>query len=163
MRESRTWKMIIRYSRGEEVFNMVSHIAGGGLAAAITALCVIKASFSQQVLGIVGTSVYGAMLVIYYSISSIYHGLAPRIGAKKVFRSLDGCAEFLLCAGTNTLFAFGVIGKASTALGWTYFGIIWGIAVTGILFNAFDPDKFKIVSVVLYLVIWWSLTAAVPI
>ena len=89
---------IPNYTRGEEIFNMTSHIVGGAVGIAATVLCVVFAALHGSVYGVVSGAVYGAMMIVLYSMSSIYHGLHADLKAKKVFRILDHCAIFLLIA-----------------------------------------------------------------
>ncbi|MBQ7381288.1 MAG: hemolysin III family protein, partial [Clostridia bacterium] len=90
------------YTRGEEIFNMVSHIVGGALGVVAVTLCVIFAAIRHNVWGVVGGAIYGATLIILYTMSSIYHGLSPKLTAKKVFQVIDHCSIFVLIAGTYT-------------------------------------------------------------
>ncbi|MBO4297667.1 MAG: hemolysin III family protein [Clostridia bacterium] len=152
------------YTRGEEIFNMVSHIVGGALGIAATALCVVMAAIHRNVMGVVSGAVYGATLILLYTMSSIYHGLSPRLTAKKVFQVIDHCTVYLLIAGSYTPFALVSLRAQNTALGWTIFGLVWGIAAVGIVFTAIDLKSFRIPSMVCYLVMGWLiLIAALPI
>jgi len=148
------------YTKGEEIFNMSSHIVGVALGITATVLCIVRAAINNNVYGIVGGSIFGATMIILYCMSSIYHGLSPRINAKKVFRVLDHCAIYFLVAGTYTPVALCTIREYSTALGWTLFGIIWGIAFLGTTLTAISVEKTKILEIVLYLGMGWSVLFA---
>ncbi len=148
---------IPHYTKGEEIFNMTSHIVGGALGITATTLCVIMAALHHNVYGVISGAIYGAMMIILYCMSSIYHGLHPELKAKKVFRILDHCAIYLLIAGTYTPFTLCTIREANTALGWVYFGIQWGLAAAGIVLNAIDMKRFKTVSMLLYLGLGWCI------
>ena len=76
------------YTKGEEIFNMVSHIVGGGIGVIATVLCVVFAAMHKNVYGIISGSVFGVMMIVLYTMSSIYHGLRPNT-AKKVLISAD--------------------------------------------------------------------------
>ena len=89
------------YTRGEELFNMISHIAGGALAVTTLVLCVVKSVLAGRVAGIVSSAVYGGCMLLMYCMSSIYHGLRPSLG-KKVLQVLDHCAIYFMIAGTYT-------------------------------------------------------------
>ncbi|MCI2049050.1 MAG: hemolysin III family protein [Lachnospiraceae bacterium] len=145
------------YTKGEEIFNMVSHIVGGALGITALTLCVIFAALHHNVYGIVSGAIFGANMIILYCISSIYHGLKPQLTAKKVFRVLDHCAIYLLIAGTYTPFALCTVRSANTALGWVVFGVVWGISVLGIVLNAINMEKFKTLSQALYLGLGWCI------
>lgn len=142
------------YTKGEEIFNMVSHICGGALGITATVLCVIFAAIHRNVYGIISGAIFGAMMIILYTMSSIYHGLRPN-KAKKVFQIIDHCAIYLLIAGTYTPFSLCTLREYNTALGWTVFGIIWGLAILGITLNAIDLKSFRVVSMILYLGMGW--------
>lgn len=144
------------YTKGEEIFNMVSHIVGGALGIVTTVLCVVFAAIHSNVFGIVCGAVFGATMIILYTMSSIYHGLRPNT-AKKVFQIIDHCSIFLLIAGTYTPFSLCVLREYNTALGWSVFGVIWGLAVLGITLNAIDLKRFNVISMVLYLGMGWCI------
>ena len=90
------------YTKGEEIFNMVSHIVGGAVGIAAVVLCVVFAAVHKNAYGVVGSIIYGATMIILYTCSSIYHGLNPKLKAKKVFQIIDHCSIFILIAGTYT-------------------------------------------------------------
>ena len=96
-------------------------------------------------------------MLFLYTMSSIYHGLSPKLKSKKVFQVLDHCAIFVLIAGSYTPFALCTLREYSTALGWTIFGIIWGFAILGITLNSIDLKKYKIFSMVCYLAMGWCI------
>ncbi|MGN0620529.1 MAG: hemolysin III family protein [Porcipelethomonas sp.] len=150
------------YTKGEEIFNMVSHIAGGAVGITATTLCVIMAAVNHNVFGVVSGAIFGAMMIVLYCMSSIYHGLKPNLTSKKVFRILDHCAIYLLIAGTYTPISLCTLREKNTALGWVYFGIIWGLAAAGILMNAIDIKKFRVLSMVLYIGMGWCIIWAFP-
>lgn len=147
------------YTRGEEIFNMVSHIVGGALGVVAVTLCVIFAAIHRNVFGVVGSAIYGATLIILYTMSSIYHGLRPPT-AKKVFQVIDHCSIFLLIAGTYTPIALSSLRAYSPTLGWTVFGVIWALAALGITLNAIDLKKYKVFSMICYLFMGWLVVFA---
>lgn len=148
------------YTRGEEIFNMVSHIAGGAVGIVALSLCVIFAAIHGNIYAVVGSAIYGASMIILYTMSSIYHGLKPQLKAKKVFRIIDHCSIFLLIAGTYTPIVLSPLREYSTALGWSYFGIVWGIAVFGITITAINIKSSKLISGICYIVMGWCIVAA---
>ncbi|MBQ9765519.1 MAG: hemolysin III family protein [Lachnospiraceae bacterium] len=152
-----------RYTKGEEIFNMVTHIVGGAVGVTALVLCVVFAALHGNVYGVVGGSLYGASMVVLYTMSSVYHGLSPKLGAKKVFRVLDHCTIFFLIAGTYTPIALCSIREYNTALGWTIFGIIWGMAALGITLTAIDLKKYAKFSMVCYLGMGWCIIFTAPI
>ena len=92
-----------------------------------------------------------------YTMSSIYHGLNPKRKAKKVFQVLDHCSIYLLIAGSYTPFALCTLREYNTALGWTIFGVIWFVAILGIILNSIDIKKFRVFSMICYLVMGWCI------
>ncbi len=149
-------RLLPSYTKGEEIFNMVSHIVGGGLGIIETAILVIFAALNSNAYGIVSSAIFGATMIILYTMSSIYHGLRPNL-AKKVFQIIDHCAIYLLIAGTYTPFSLCTLREYNTALGWSIFGVVWGLAVLGITLNAIDLKSFKIISMILYIGMGWCI------
>lgn len=144
------------YTKGEEIFNMTSHIVGGVLGIVTTVLCVVFAAIHHNVYGVVSGAIFGATMIILYTMSSIYHGLHPNM-AKKVFQIIDHCSIYLLIAGTYTPFALCVLRQHSPALGWSIFGVIWGLAIVGIVLNSIDIKMFEVLSMVLYIGMGWCI------
>lgn len=145
------------YTKGEEIFNMVTHIVGGAIGIAVTVLCVVFAAKHHDAYAVVSASIFGAMMILLYSMSSIYHGLSPNLKAKKVFRVLDHCTIFFLIAGTYTPIALCTLRQYSTALGWTYFGVVWGLAALGVTLTAVNLEKYKVLGMVFYIALGWCI------
>ena len=150
-------RVLPTYTKGEEIANMVTHILGAVLGILATVLCVIVASIHHNIYGIVGGAIFGATMIILYTMSSIYHGLSPKLKAKKVFQVLDHCTIFLLIAGSYTPFALCTLRQDNPVVGWTIFGVIWAMATIGITLNAIDIKKYKKFSMVCYLVMGWCI------
>ena len=142
------------YTKGEEIFNMVSHIAGGAIGVAICVLCIVKAFLNHDAYQVVSSFIYGFSMVVLYTMSSIYHGLIP-VTAKKVFQVIDHCAIFVLIAGTYTPIALCSIREYNTALGWCLFGFVWVMATLGVSLNAVDLKKFSLFSNICYIALGW--------
>ncbi|MGN1327962.1 MAG: hemolysin III family protein [Clostridia bacterium] len=151
------------YTKGEEIFNMVSHIVGGAFGIVATVLCVIFAAIHHNVYGVVSGAIYGTTMILLYTMSSIYHGLKPNGTAKKVFQIIDHCTIFLLIAGSYTPFALCTFREYNTALGWTIFGVIWAAAIIGIVLNAIDLKKYKKFSMICYLAMGWCVIIKAPL
>ena len=149
-------RILPTYTKGEEIFNMTSHIVGGAFGIVATVLCVVFAAIHHNVYGVVSGAIYGASMIILYTMSSIYHGL-HRNNAKKVFQVLDHCTIFLLIAGSYTPFALCTFREYDTATGWTIFGVIWAMAIIGIVLNAIDLKKYKKFSMICYLGMGWAI------
>ena len=143
---------IIPYTKGEEIFNFVSHVAAGGLCALGTALLIVFAALSGDSLSVVSCAVYGASMIILYTMSGLYHILKGET-VKRFFRIMDHNTIFLLIAGTYT--PYSLIALRGT-VGWVLFGIIWGMAAIGITLNSIDLEKYKKLSMVCYIVMGWA-------
>ena len=145
------------YTKGEEIFNMTSHIVGGSFGIVALVLCIVFAAIHHNGYAVVSSAIYGVMMIILYTMSSIYHGLKPQRKAKKVFQVLDHCSIFLLIAGSYTPFCLVTFREYNEVLGWTIFGIIWAIAILGITLNAIDIKKYKVFSMICYLGMGWCI------
>ncbi len=154
---------IPQYTKGEEIFNMVSHIVGGAMGVAVAVLCIVAAAKHHNAYAVVSASIFGGMMIVLYCMSSIYHGLNPNLKAKKVFRVLDHCTIFFLIAGTYTPVALCPLREYNTALGWTYFGIVWGLATLGVIFTAVNLEKYKVLGMVLYVSLGWCIAPVIKI
>ena len=150
-------RVLPSYTKGEEIFNMTSHIVGVVLGIVATVLCTIFAAIHHNIYGIVSGAIYGVSLILLYTMSSIYHGLSPKLFSKRVFQVLDHCTIFLLIAGCYTPVALCNIREENAVAGWTIFGIIWALAIIGILLNSIDLKKFKAFSMICYLLMGWCI------
>jgi hemolysin III len=149
-----------RQSLGEEIANSVSH--GAGLVAgALAAPVLIFAGLRQgEPAFIVGASIFAATIVLMYLSSTLYHAL-PNNRAKRVFRVLDHGSIYLLIAGTYSPFTLGML---SGGWGWTLFGLVWGLAILGILMKSTGRAWHPIFSTGLYLLMGWlAVIAVVPL
>lgn len=144
------------YTKGEEIFNMVSHIVGGGFGVIALASCVVYSFLFSDVYGIVGSFIYGISMILLYTMSSIYHGLKNET-AKKVFQIIDHCTIFILIAGTYTPIVLGPVRSENPFLGWGIFGFVWGVSALGIVLNAIDLKKYAKFSMVCYLLLGWCI------
>lgn len=140
-----------RYSIGEEIANAITHGIGALLSIAALVLLVVKAELyapaRDKPAYIVGFAVFGATLIVLYAVSTLYHALTAQ-GAKRVFGVLDHGSIYLLIAGTYTAFCLTAL---HGALGWSLFGIIWGLAATGIVFYAIFGSRMRRLSAITYL------------
>ncbi len=147
------------YTRGEEIFNMVSHIVGGGLGVIATVLCVAFAAMRQNVWGVVGCAIYGVSMITLYACSSIYHGLTHPT-AKKVMQVLDHCTIYFLIAGTYTPILLSAIRPVSPVWAWTIFGLVWGLAAMATTLTAIDLKKYSKLSMACYIGMGWCIVIA---
>lgn len=153
-------RILPTYTKGEEIFNMVSHIVGGAFAVTALVLCVVVSALKGSVYGVVTSSVYGATMILLYCMSSIYHGLRPGIG-KKVLQILDHCTIYLLIAGTYTPILLCAMRPVYPAIAWTVFGIEWGCAALAITLTAIDLKQYRVFSMICYIVMGWAIIFAI--
>ena len=145
-----------RTSRGEEIANSVTHGVGAALAIAGLAVVTSFAAVYGTAWHVVSCSVYGATLVLLYLASTLYHSIqSPR--AKEVLRVLDHSAIFLLIAGTYTPFT---LVNLRGPWGWSLFGVIWGLAVLGIVCRVTVLRRYPWTSAVVGLVMGWVVVVA---
>ena len=147
---------IPKYTLGEELISSISHGVGAGLGIVALCLCVLLAYRHQNMWGVASSWVFGLSLIILYSMSCIYHALKPN-NAKRVMRIFDHCTIFVLIAGTYTPFT---LVSLRDSVGWILFGVIWAAAVIGIILNAIDMEKFKVISMICYLAMGWAIIFA---
>ena len=148
-----------RYSIGEEIANAVTHGIGVGLSIAALVLLVIRAARyappDLKAAYVVGFTIFGASLIILYLFSTLYHALPLK--AKKVFGIFDHCSIYVLIAGTYTAYCLSAL---HGAVGWTIFGIIWGMAVLGIVLYSIFGSRVRILSVITYIPMGWLIIFA---
>lgn len=141
----------------EELFNAVSHGLGAALAAAGTAVIIFFAVRSGEAVNIVSASIYGFSLIFLYLMSTLYHSFR-NYNTKKVFQKFDHCSIFVLIVGSYAPICLSLLGGA---LGWTIFGVNLFLAALGITANAVNVVKWGKLSLVLYLLMGWSIITAV--
>ncbi|MBT3205133.1 MAG: hemolysin III family protein [Gammaproteobacteria bacterium] len=145
------------YSVGEEIAHTITHGIGALLSVAGLAVLVSFASLNGDAWHIVSSSIYGATLIILYSASSLYHGIShPK--AKALLQQFDHAAIYLLIAGTYTPF---LLVSLRGVWGWSLFGVIWSIAIVGMIFEFVDAKRFKKLSLWLYLGLGWIVVLAI--
>ncbi len=141
----------------EEITNAILHGVGLGLAIAALVVLVVLATILGDVWYIVSFSIYGSTLIILYLSSTLYHSF-PQGKVKNIFQILDHISIYLLIAGTYTpLTLISLRGR----LGWTIFGLVWGVTFLGIFFKIFFIKRFKIFSTLLYIFMGWLIIFAI--
>lgn len=150
-------KPIKSYTLGEEIFNSISHGTGSLLAIAGTAVLIVLCAVYSNAWAVVSACVYGASLIILYTMSTLYHAITNE-KAKKFFRIMDHNTIFFLIAGTYTPYTLVTL---HGVLGWILFGIVWGSAAIGIVLNSIDLEKFRKPSVVCYILMGWVIIIAI--
>lgn len=148
------------YSQGEEVMNMVTHIAGGAFAVICLMLCLWK-SIPLGGSKLITSVIYGTVMILVYTMSSIYHGLRPGT-AKKVLQVLDHCTIYALIAGTYTPIVLCAIAPKYPAIGWGLFAAEWILAITAGILTAIDLKKYRIFSMICYIGMGWGIIFFLP-
>ena len=140
-----------KYTLGEELISAISHGVGTLLAITALVLCIVKGA-QHGAVNVVSGVIYGVSLIMLYTMSTLYHSFKPN-RAKKVFRVFDHCSIFLLIAGSYTPFTLITLSGTN---GWIMFAVIWTCAITGIVFNSINLEKFDKISFILYLIMGWT-------
>ena len=144
------------YTKGEELFNAVTHGIGVLFGIFVLLYCLFSA---RSVWGTVSGSIYGGSMILLYGISTLYHALRPG-GGKRVFRVLDHCSIYYLIAGTYTPILLCGIRPVYPGWAWALFGIVWGCAAAGTVFTAVDLKKFSRFSMTAYIAMGWCIVLA---
>lgn len=144
------------YSRKEEVANAVTHGLGAALSIAGLTLLIVFASLKGTAWHVTSFTVYGVTMLMLYVASTLVHSF--REGkVKDLFETFDHSCIYLFIAGTYTPIMLTVL---RSPLGWTLFGIVWGIAVAGIVFKAFFTKRFLYLSTLFYVLMGWMVVFA---
>ncbi|PRY87135.1 PAQR family membrane homeostasis protein TrhA [Mongoliibacter ruber] len=140
-----------KQSLKEEFANSITH--GFGILFSIVAisLLVTFSILNGSTIEIVSSSVFGASILFLYTFSTLYHAIQEE-KIKSWLRTFDHIGIYLLIAGTYTPFLLLTIGGT---LGWIFFGIVWGLALFGLIFKIFFTHRFKKASLILYLGMGW--------
>ncbi|MGO4531353.1 hemolysin III family protein [Paenibacillus sp. 2TAF8] len=144
------------YSRREEVANAVTHGIGAALSVAALVLLIVFSSMKGTAWHVVSFTIYGITMLMLYTNSTLVHALKEG-KAKDLFEFFDHSSIYLFIAGTYTPFLFVAV---RGTLGWTLFGIIWGIALAGVIFKAFFTKKFLFMSTIFYIAMGWLIVTA---
>lgn len=143
------------YTRGEELFNTISHAFGLLMGIAMLILSIFH---SHSEMGMYGGVVFGVSMIILYLASSVYHGTAPQdVEEKRIFRILDHCSIFVLIAGTCSPFILNLIDNQSVYTEWVFYALFWLFAIGGITLLCVDMKKYKSFAVVLYVLMGFAL------
>ncbi len=153
MNNTKTDREFNNQSMGEEIANAISHGIGALLAIAGTVVAIVYAYIHGDCLSVVSASLYGAGLIILYLASTLYHSLTnPK--AKYVFQILDHCSIYILILSSYIPISLSLM---RSTMGWVLFGINAGCTVLGVTLTAINMKKFQPLSMVLYLLMGWSI------
>lgn len=144
------------HHRIEEILNSATHGLGAILSLIGTIALIIGATQYGDIWKIASFSIFGSSLILLYLASTLYHGTRhPRL--KRLLKTLDHCAIFLLIAGTYTPF---LLVNLRGTVGWTLFAVIWGLALTGVILKLIFKNRFELVRVGIYIAMGWLITVA---
>ena len=147
-----------RYSLGEEIMNMVTHIVGGALGILTLILCLLRANTAAAW---VGAAIYGGSMIALYAVSSVYHGLRPNMG-KRVMQVIDHCTIYMLIAGTYTPIMLVAFVPVYPMIGWGLLAAQWGLAALAATLTAIDLKKYNAFSMVCYILMGWGIIFFLP-
>ncbi|MBT3383203.1 MAG: hemolysin III family protein [Prolixibacteraceae bacterium] len=142
---------------GEEIFNSITHGVGTLLSIAALVLLVVFAAIKGDAWHVVSFTIFGSTMVLLYLSSTLYHSFT-KAKVKNLFARFDHAAIFLLIAGTYTPY---LLTALRGAFGWTLFGIIWGVAIAGVVIRSIYLTKFRKLMVGLYLAMGWMFVVAI--
>ena len=149
------------YTLAEELIHSISHGIGSLLSIAALVLLIVRAATHAPAQAtascVVGFTIFGVTLFILYTMSTLYHARLPRT-ARFVFKILDHSAIYLLIAGTYTAFCLSIL---RGSMGWTLFGLIWGLALFGVTMDAVFACRLTWLSIPLYLIMGWLVLIAI--
>ncbi|ALC92234.1 hemolysin D [Bacillus sp. FJAT-18017] len=144
------------FTKGEEIANAIIHGIGFVLSIAALTVLIVFSAMEGTSWHVVSFTIFGVTMVILYTSSTLLHSFPPG-KAKDVFEVLDHSSIYFFIAGTYTPFLFLAV---KGALGWTLFGVVWGLAIAGTVFKSFFVKKYVIPSTVLYVVMGWLIVFA---
>jgi hemolysin III len=144
------------YTRREEVANAITHGLGVLLSVAVLSILLVFAVWKGTAVHIVSFAVFGTTMFMLYTASTLVHSF-PEGKVKDLFEIMDHSAIYLFIAGTYTPLVLIVVGGA---LGWTLFGVVWGIALFGVVFKIFFTKRFVILSTLGYVAMGWMIVFA---
>lgn len=154
-------RMLPDYTFGEEVMNMVTHIVGGAFGLVALLLCVLRAANWGIARDVVGGAIYGATIVVLYTVSSVYHGLRPEM-AKKVMQIIDHCTIYFLIAGTYTPILLSAFVPQYPIIGWGLLAAEWILTALAVTLTAIDLKKYTVFSMVCYIAMGWAIIFFLP-
>ncbi|WP_096201565.1 PAQR family membrane homeostasis protein TrhA [Bacillus sp. FJAT-45350] len=144
------------FSKGEEIANAITHGIGALLSIAALVILIVFSSLYGNPWHVVSFTLFGVTMVLLYTSSTFVHAF-PEGKAKDVFEILDHSSIYFFIAGTYTPFLFIAV---KGWLGWTLFGIVWGVAIAGTVFKCFFVKKYLIISTLGYVFLGWQIVFA---
>lgn len=146
-----------QYTLGEEIANGATHGIGILLSIAGLAVLVTLAALRSDAWAVVGAAIFGSTLILLYSTSTLYHSFRDET-LKRFLRKCDHAAIFLLIAGSYTPF---MLVNLRGAWGWSIFGVVWGLALVGIVLKFWFTGRFRLLSTLIYVGMGWLIVIAI--
>jgi len=150
-------KNITYYDSTEEKINIITHAIGLLLSIAALVVLIVHASYNGSARHIVSFTIFGASLILLYSASTLYH-YSQKPSLRHKLNVLDHASIYVLIAGTYTPFTLVTL---KGALGWTIFGITWGIALVGVFLKLFYTGRYDKISTIAYVAMGWIIIIAI--
>jgi hemolysin III len=144
------------YTKGEEIANAITHGIGAIFSIVALVLLIVFSAAKGTAWHVVSFTVFGITLVIMYLESTLYHSLTNK-KAKRVFRIFDHASIYLLIAGTYTPYTLTVL---RGPMGWTIFGVIWVLAIIGIVIKSIWLEKYDKLSTLMYVLMGWMIVVS---
>lgn len=141
----------------EEVMNVVTHGVGVALGTIGGAVLIVAAALQGDARLIIGVSIFVATLIVLYSASTLYHAARAEVSQRRL-KIFDHSAIYVLIAGTYTPFT---LAGLRGGWGWSLFGVIWGLAIAGVVFKLFFTGRFALLSTTIYVAMGWLVMIAV--
>ena len=145
------------YSLGEEIAHSITHGLGAVLSVVALVLLIMRAAATGDPWCMVSFAIFGVSMVLLYTASALYHALIPP-RARHVFQVLDHSLIYVLIAGSYTPF---LLVSLRGGWGWSMFGVVWGLAVVGVVFKTMFVGRFRLVSTLMYLGLGWMCVIAI--
>lgn len=146
-------KLLPNYTLGEELWNSITHGLGALFGIFVLVTTLLKAEGARE---ITACAIYGASLILLYTVSCVYHSLAPNVG-KRVMQILDHCTIYFLIAGTYTPAALIGVHNADPVMAWVVFGLVWTLLIPAVVLTAVNMEKYSKVSMVFYIGMGWCI------
>lgn len=154
-------RVLPKYTHGEEIMNMVTHIVGGSIGLVLSLLCCIKTIAQENLHGFIGCLIFSITITALYAMSSIYHGLKLSTG-KKVMQVMDHCTIYFLIAGTYTSILLTAFQPVFPKICWGLLAFQWTLTVLASVLTAVDLHRYKVFSMICYICMGWSILLFIP-
>src|SRR4030095_2766676 len=145
------------FSKSEYFVSALTHGVGVLVSLVAGTVLIVRVAAEGDVARTLSAIVYVASLVVLYIASTLSHSVRSGI-ARVRLEIFDHCAIFVLIAGTYTPFTLITL---RGPLGWILFGMVWGLAIRGVIFKLFWLERFRRFSILVYVLMGWLILVAV--